>query len=170
MKENLTLNVFWKHRFERNFHRSPCRSVFFHPRNFLFFCSNAACSNPRTFALILSRASLILEKWEIPGEAPFYGTGISVCQFSPFPPAATDCEMKFYIKLRLSSFFLASSPFVFSLSRCRARSPPSSFFFLDVLRPALLSHPLYIYVPIDRYVGVCIYIDTVTPPAEMPNI
>lgn len=174
-KENSILlsKCFPKAWIERNSHRVAVPfSVFFQPRNFLFFCSNAACSNPRTFALILSRASLILEKWEIPGEASFYGTGISVCQFSPFPPAATDCEMKFYIKLRLSSFFLASSPFVLSLSRCRARLPTP-------LRPSFSStssgprssrHPLYIYVPIDRYVGVCIYIDTVTPPAEMPNI
>lgn len=153
---------------EKNFHRHRS-AILFQLRNFLFFRSNAACSNPRTLALILSRASLILEKWEIPSEAPFYGTGISVCQFSPFPPAATDCEMKFYIKLRLSSFFFPFPSFVFSLSRLLRSLVPFAPLFSRPL-PLCSPHPLYIYVPIDRYVGVCIYIDTAIPSAKTPNI
>lgn len=147
---------------ERNFHRHGFFPVFCR-RNFLFLQERRVLGSARAFALILSRASLILEKWEIPAEAPFYGTGISVCQFSPFPPAATDCEMKFYIKLRLSSLLSPpSSPFL--------RAPPPPLF--PPARPPVAhpSRPLYIYVPIDRYVGVCIYIDTVTPPTKMPNI
>lgn len=132
---------------EKNFHRHRS-AILFQLRNFLFFRSNAACSNPRTFALILSRACLILEKWEIPSEAPFYGTGISVCQFSPFPPAATDCEMKFYIKLRLSSFFFPFPAFVFSLSRLLRSLIPFAPLFSPTSSTLLLA-PL-IYLRTDR--------------------
>ena len=86
-------------------------------------------------------------------EAPFYRywnfPSVSSLSLSPppsSPSSATNCEMKFYIKLRLLSL---SPPFLSSLVET---APPSSSRTL-----------LCIYVPIDRYVDVCIYIDTVAP-------
>lgn len=68
------------------------------------------------------------------------------------PPAAADCEMKFYIKPGV--FFLS----LFYIARIHV-SLFSRFFscrrFFSHVRP----RALYIYVPIDRYIGVCIYID-----------
>lgn len=86
---------------------------------------------------------------------------------SRFPPAAADCEMKFYIKLGVFSLFLCLS--------YSARAPLSSLAFFPFLScHRFFSHahprPLCIYVPIDRYIGVCIYIDVAVSPATTHDI
>lgn len=81
--------------------------------------------------------------------------------------------MKFYIKLGGLSLFLlfrvrVSRRFPFS----SPPPPPLRFPFPSCRR--FFSHarlrPLYIYVPIDRYVGVCIYIDIAVSAATTRDI
>jgi len=75
--------------------------------------------------------------------------------------------MKFYIKLGEFPLSLSLSLSLFSV--LRALLP---FSFSSAHRA--LSHPrprpLYIYVPIDRYIGVCIYIDIAVSPATTRDV
>ena len=126
----------------RFFHRPSFCTISLSHSIYIYIYRRA--SSERSY--LISRASLILEKWEIPAEGHlFTGTGIfrlSVLSLSlslSLPlllPSATDCEMKFYIKLRLLSLS------VFSLSRVSSRlHPPLPLFFS--------SHPL-MYLRTDR--------------------
>lgn len=72
--------------------------------------------------------------------------GISACRIFAFPPAAADCEMKFYIKLRVF-FFFSHTP----ISRARASLSPLPFPFSLV--PSLLlprSSSPFVYLRTDR--------------------
>ena len=170
-KIHLTLNVFQKHRSKGIFIGRGAVSFSSNPRNFHFFCLQRRVLESTNVRAYLISGKLNTRKMGDSRRGPFlryWNFCLSVLSvFLRLPPIAKwSFILSFDSPLSSTLPLRSSSPF----SRCRARSPPSSLFFHDILRPALLLHPLYIYVPIDRYVGVCIYIDTVTPPAEMPNI
>lgn len=125
------------------------RNTLFRSKKFVLFAGPLEAE--QGFALILSRLSLILEKWDS-RRSPLFPRRywyfcLSVLSFST--PAATDCEMKFYIKLRLSSLLLCAPP-----SSSSVLTPASPFLSTPFSSPrANPTRSLYIFVPIDRYVG-----------------
>jgi len=74
----------------------------------------------------------------------FCDCGISACRIFAFPPAAADCEMKFYIKLRV---FLSLSHSYFA---CASESPlPFPFSLVPSLLLPRSSSP-FVYLRTDR--------------------